>query len=58
MLKMTDKSPERLFQPCPLYEDGFGGRCKECLERQDCMMLTILGKLRALESKFNDAAVK
>jgi hypothetical protein len=52
-MKIYEEAKERLFQPCPLYEEGFVGRCKECLERQECILLTVLGTLQKIETKLN-----
>ncbi len=54
MEKTAERTERKLYQPCPLYEEGFGGRCKECGERQECIMLTVLGKLQSIDNKLSD----
>lgn len=56
MMRTTETMAEKLFQPCPLYEEGFTGRCKDCGERQECIMLTVLGKLQMIDAKLNTMA--
>ncbi|MDD5095571.1 MAG: hypothetical protein PHV74_14525 [Dehalococcoidia bacterium] len=53
MERTAEKTTKQLFQPCPLYEEGFGGRCKDCGKRQECIALTVLDKLQTIESKLD-----
>ena len=41
------------IRPCPLYEEGFTNHCTDCFERQECIMLTVLGKLQRLENRID-----
>ena len=52
----VEKTTKMLFQSCPLYEEGFTGRCSDCGMRQECIMLTVLDKLQVIEIKLNNLA--
>jgi hypothetical protein len=58
MLRTSEKMAESHLQPCPLYEEGFTGGCKDCFDRQECIMLTVLGKLQSLEAKLDGQVAK
>jgi hypothetical protein len=56
MEKTQERNVARSYQPCPLYQDNFEGHCRDCGDRQECMMLVILGKLQILSSKLDKLA--
>jgi hypothetical protein len=58
MLKLKEKMADEINQPCPLYEEGFTGRCADCGIRQECISLAILGKMQKIEAKLNSLAEK
>lgn len=49
----TRQTKKQLFGPCPLYQDGFSGPCEGCVQRTECILLTVLHKVESLESKFH-----
>jgi hypothetical protein len=58
MQKLSSKKVEKFNLPCPLYMEGFSGRCADCGSRQECISLAILGKMQDIESRLNSLAAK
>jgi hypothetical protein len=57
MEKTQERTVVMSYQTCPLYQDNFEGHCKDCGDRQECMMKVILGKLQTISSRLDKLAI-
>lgn len=58
MTNHTERPGEINSLPCPLYQHGFTGHCEVCIQRVDCILLSIFNKVECLEKNNRKAGLR